>query len=143
MIIYRPHRGCLAEAMAEAQVFDTVDAMKEHIVQHWHDIFGYDMFEPEDIVIDFDKPGHNDERIGWEDTHYVCVKCMGAEAYDTPQCIGMCATIFPTVQSKATEQSLYAEICEQIKAFAAPIERDADGNVTSGHMRARLLDNLV
>lgn len=31
MIQYRPHRGGLAEAMAEAKTFATIAEMKEHI----------------------------------------------------------------------------------------------------------------
>lgn len=33
MIIYRPHRGGLAEAMAEAKEFETEEEMKWHIYE--------------------------------------------------------------------------------------------------------------
>lgn len=40
MIIFRPHRRMLDEAMAEAKEFDTVEEMKEHIVKLWHEGWG-------------------------------------------------------------------------------------------------------
>lgn len=33
MIIYRPHKGGLAEAMAEAKEFETEEEMKQHIFE--------------------------------------------------------------------------------------------------------------
>jgi len=97
MIIFRPHRGGLAESMAEAKEFDTVEEMKEHIVRLWHKGWGglEELFTADDIVINEDS-AVNDNRIGWEDSMYVCVKRMGHEDYmkkhGVPQCIGMCAT---------------------------------------------------
>lgn len=90
-IIYRPHRGGLAESMKEAKEFNDEKEMKEHIVQQWN---GY--FTVDDIVIE-DKVS-KDERVGWEDTRYVCTKRFrdtdNIKKYGTPQCIGMCATIY-------------------------------------------------
>ena len=94
MIIYRPHRGGLAEAMAEAQTFEDTDAMKAHILQRWNGMLGFNLFNADDIVLNEDQPGHPDDRIGWRDTRYVCVKRIGSEVYDHPQCIGMWATDF-------------------------------------------------
>ena len=89
MIIYRPHRGSLIDAMAEAKEFNNEQEMKEYIAEQWD---GY--ISVEDIVI-IDNP-QNDERIGWKDTRYVCSKRFGEqdniEKYGVPQCIGMCAT---------------------------------------------------
>jgi len=89
MIIYRPHRGSLADAMAEAKEFNNEQEMKEYIVKQWN---GYIFID--DIVID-DNP-INDDRIGWKDTRYVCTKRLGEDdymkKYGYPQCIGMCAT---------------------------------------------------
>lgn len=45
--------------------------------------------------VKWNEPGVFDERTGWKDTRYVCVKRMGNEVYAVPQCIGMCATKFP------------------------------------------------
>lgn len=100
MIIYRPHRGGLAEAIAESRGFETEEEMKQHIYEHHKDNFfdlGYPNapFEVNDIVIEKENP-HEDKRIGWHDTMYVCVKRYGneyyMEKYGCPQCIGMCAT---------------------------------------------------
>ena len=97
MIIFRPHRRLLYEAMAEAKEFDTVEEMKEYIVKLWHEDWGgpKELFTVDDIVID-ESSAVNDDRIGWEDSIHVCVKRMGDEDYmnkhGTPQCIGMCAT---------------------------------------------------
>lgn len=91
MIIYRPHRGSLADAMAEVKEFNNKQEMKEYIVEQWD---GY--ISIEDIVIDNNPI--NDDRIGWEDTRYVCIKKLGEDdymkKYGHPQCIGMCATIY-------------------------------------------------
>ena len=37
MIIFRPQRRLLADAMAEAKEFDNVEEMKKHIVKLWHE----------------------------------------------------------------------------------------------------------
>lgn len=102
MIIFRPNRGMLDEAMAEAKKFDTVEEMKEHIVKLWHE--GWDgpeeLFTVDDIVIN-EKSAVKDDRIGWEDSMYVCVKRMDKtdymKKYGIPQCIGMCATKYKKV----------------------------------------------
>jgi hypothetical protein len=39
-----------------------------------------------------DERSFPDDRINWHDTHYVCSKRFGNKKYETPQCIGMCAT---------------------------------------------------
>ena len=99
MVIYRPHRGGLAESLAEAKEFETFEDMKQYIYQTEWDTFR-DLglpapFEIEDIFINEDDT-INDPRCGWHDTMHVCVKRFGDEdymkEYGTPQCIGMCAT---------------------------------------------------
>lgn len=85
MVIYRPHRGSLEQAMAEAREFNGIKEMKEAIVASWNGAF-----DVADVVVK--RKSVNDTRIGWEDTKYVCVKRIGNEKYRTPQCIGMCAT---------------------------------------------------
>ena len=81
MIIFRPHRSTLAEAMKEVKEFDNVEAMKKQIVESWNHLFTVD-----DLVID-DESVVNDKRISWEDTKYVCVR-SGTEEF----VVGMCAT---------------------------------------------------
>ena len=94
MVIYRPHRELLDEAMAEAKVFDSFEDMKAYIAEQEAEAYGtYKHFDESDIVIKDETV--NDTRIGWEDTRYVCVKRFVKEVYEYPQCIGMCATIFP------------------------------------------------
>lgn len=89
MIIYRPHRGSLADAMAKAKEFNNEQEMKEYIVKQWNNCFTID-----DIVID--TKAVNEDRIGWKDTRFVCTKRFGekdnTDLYGVPQCIGMCAT---------------------------------------------------
>ncbi len=98
MIIFRPHRMGMdiGEAMADAKEFDSVEEMKKYIVKIHEGLSGSkELFTTDDIVID-ENSAVNDDRIGWEDSMYVCVKRMGDEdymkKYGTPQCIGMCAT---------------------------------------------------
>lgn len=97
MIIFRPHRRMLDEAMADAKEFDTVKEMKEYIVKFWNEGWGgsEELFTVDDIVIN-EESAVNDDRIGWKDSMYVCVKRMGETDYmkkhGIPQCIGMCAT---------------------------------------------------
>lgn len=99
MIIYRPHLGGLAESMAEAKEFETEAEMKQCIYEyHWGYFkslgYSYAPFEIDDIVIN-EEIAIDDDRTGWHDTMYVCVKRYGKENYvknyGTPQCIGMCA----------------------------------------------------
>lgn len=94
MIIYRPHRGGLAEAMALEKEFETIKEMKEYIVQQHTDEEMGAAFEIDDIVIGDENA--EDYRIGWNNTCYVCVKRYYSEdfieKYGAAQCIGMCAT---------------------------------------------------
>jgi len=85
MIIYRPHRGSFEDAMKKAKEFETMDQMKNSIVNDWDG-----NISKEDIVID-DKT-INDSRNGWKDTRNICTKRIGNVIYDCPQCIGMCAS---------------------------------------------------
>lgn len=89
MIIYRPHRSTLSQAMSEAKEFENEDDMKKYISEDWNGLISF-----EDIVIDDEVT--NDNRIGWKDSRYVCTKRCGKDnymkLYGVPQCIGMCAT---------------------------------------------------
>ena len=92
MIKYRPHRGSLADAMAEEREFETVEELKAHVWSSWNETGGIVWFDPEDIVIG--EILGDDDRIGWENVRHVCVKRMGSEdymaLYGSPQCIGWC-----------------------------------------------------
>ena len=96
MVIFRKHKGELLESMETAKEFNDFDEMKEYIVKE-HETFYKSLgkknapFNVSDVVIDVNDKT-DDERIGWHDTMYVCVKRYGDDDYETPQCIGMCAT---------------------------------------------------
>lgn len=87
MILYRPHRGGFREAMALAMEFDSIDSMKEYIVQeHTDQDFG-PALSIEDIVIGDEE--RYDPRNGWY-TRHVCTKRYHNEIFPVPACIGMC-----------------------------------------------------
>lgn len=94
MIIYRPHRCGFAEAMALAKKFETIEEMKEYIVQEHTDKNMGQAFGLEDIVLGNERK--RDPRNGWKDTCYVCVKRYYSEdyieKYGAAQCIGMFVT---------------------------------------------------
>lgn len=85
MIIYRPHKGSLANSIKLAEEFNDEQEMKEYIVKQHNNAFNI-----EDIVIE-DKT-YSDSRIAWEDTRDICIKRCGKDVFIHPQCIGMCAT---------------------------------------------------
>lgn len=90
MIIYRPHRGLLADSMKEAKEFPDFYSMKKYIVEASTDEeFGAPFTESDIVVDDEEMP---DVRNGWMDTRYVCIKRYYNEKYTHPACIGMCAT---------------------------------------------------
>lgn len=88
MIIYRPHRELLEDAMREAKEFETIEDMKEYIAKKYSEVFCIGRVSSEDISID-DSPPVNDDRIGWKDTRYVLLKHGKSKM---SHCIGMCAT---------------------------------------------------
>lgn len=109
-IIFRPQRGSLDAAMAEAKVFDSVEEMKQYIVDFY--FFKHPRFEVEDIIID-DEAISEEAENGWRDTRYVCVKRWYGKTLDYPQCIGMCATDFPeTIIFRPERLSLDASMVE-------------------------------
>lgn len=95
MIVYRPHKCSLSDALAEAMEFQNEEEMKDYIYQDWKKLYmelGFKSapFDVEDIVIDDETS--DDTRFGWHDARHVCATRMGNDVYDCPQCIGMCAT---------------------------------------------------
>ncbi len=91
-IIFRPQRASLNAAMAEAVEFDSVEDLKDYIVESY--FHNHPEFSVDDIII-------SDESISdyvgnvWRDTRSVCVKRWFGTALDYPQCIGMCTQDFP------------------------------------------------
>ena len=75
MLIYRPHRSSLAEAMKEAKTFNSFEDIKNYVANEWNNLWGYQILNPDNIVLD--EESHDDDRIGWKDVHYLCVKKIG------------------------------------------------------------------
>lgn len=91
MYIYRPHRGSLSDSMMVVKEFDTLDDLLDYVVSDCSFLpVDKQAFSREDIV--FSEDLGPDDRIGWADTRYVCVKRFYDEVYDHPQCVGYVAT---------------------------------------------------
>ena len=98
-VIYRPHRGGLDEAMKLKREVDSFNDLQKFIVK---ELEQWIKLKPEEVVASGEK--HNDERIGWKDSDYLCIdsydKINDKEGYERffgwkyyhPQCIGMFAT---------------------------------------------------
>ncbi len=95
MLIYRPHRGSLADAMAEAKTFNSFDEIKEYVANEWNSIWGWNILNPNDIVLGDDIG--DDNRVGWRNCHYLCTKKLDNEdymkEYGCPKCIGFVGEI--------------------------------------------------
>lgn len=83
MIIYRPHRGSLSDALSEAKEFSTWQELKEYVASTWNSM-GFEQVESSDVTIKTDSI--MDERICWEDTRMVLCKSYP---------VGFCATQYP------------------------------------------------
>lgn len=95
MIIYRPHRGGLREAMEEAMEFDTYDDLNDYLVKQCV-LENSSAFEKEDIVVS--KETYDDSRIGWKNWRYVGVKKFMGKEKEPPLIIGMCATDYGSLE---------------------------------------------
>lgn len=137
MVIYRPHKGGLAESMEEAKVFDDVQAMKEYIVKSYRDVeielTGRDAapFDVDDIVLGDDVM--EDTRIGWKDVRHVCTKRFFSEdyikLYGSPQCIGMCATEWDDTYSLMVCPSCKSRNVQKNYQFDRRAERELNGEL--------------
>lgn len=87
MVKYRPHRGSLSDAMKEEKQFESIEEMFKYIQEDWNNEL--EVFTISDLSLSEDKG--KDERINWRETRHICVRRMGEEVYNTPQCIGMCS----------------------------------------------------
>lgn len=86
-ILYRPHRGGLAEAMAEKKEFATLKEMFEYIVENDRLDENIPLYSMEDLCISY---YCYDERIDWE-TYIICdCREKNCKEYGTPQAIGFC-----------------------------------------------------
>lgn len=89
MVIYRPHRGGLEEAMGEVREFSGVEEMLAYIVQANTDPERGPAFGVEDLVLGGET--RDDLRISWHDTRYVYTRRYHGEVYNPPAPIGFCA----------------------------------------------------
>lgn len=102
MIIYRPHRELLYEALEGMKEFENIEEMKQYISKSYEGLVRVG-----DIFLD--KRGIKDDRIGWNDTRYVYVGGL---------CIGMCATDYDydkTVAYLKEEQMIEKQMIEESK----------------------------
>ena len=99
-ILYRDHRSSLAEAIATVREYCTVDEMKAGIAEAYNRLrreagFSGDAFSAEDISVGDDLGA--DDRIGWANTHYVCIRRLGDDDFvariGVPQAIGFCSFV--------------------------------------------------
>ena len=51
MIVYRPHRGSLEDAMKEVKTFDNWYQMTHYIANNWNLAVGKKVIDPDDIVM--------------------------------------------------------------------------------------------
>lgn len=75
--------------MAEAETFGSFEEMAEAICKAW--TYLGRPFESDDIVLIGDNG--DDDRIGWKDVRYVCIRRFRNEVFPHPQCIGYCTFI--------------------------------------------------
>lgn len=99
MVIYRPHRSTLDEAMKLRKEFDSFEDLQNYIVNELKDFIN---LKPKEVIAS--NEAHNDERIGWKDSDYICIvgydkiedkagfeKYFGGK-FESKLCIGMFAT---------------------------------------------------
>lgn len=69
MVIFRPHRGGLKEAMKEAMEFDSIDEMLKYICAEHNAAVPFFKIKTSDIYIEDMKD--SDERVGWHNLYYL------------------------------------------------------------------------
>lgn len=65
---YRPHRGGLAESLAETIEIESLAALAQHL-------------QTEPQLLEFAPYGGDDARIGWKDVHIVSITGFGIVGY--------------------------------------------------------------
>ncbi len=111
MIIFRHHKGFLDEAMQTCKEFNNFEELQQYIVDYMKPHIN---LKTSDIVASNEK--HLDNRIGWEDSDYVCIigydkvsdkegfeKYFGGK-YCNNLCIGMFATKYPKTTNPTQER---------------------------------------
>lgn len=69
MVIYRPHKGGLKEAMAEAKESNSIDEMKQYVCDEHNRLIPWFQIKPTDIYIQDTES--SDERVKWHNLFYL------------------------------------------------------------------------
>lgn len=107
--LYRPHRGNLAEAIAQKKEFINKNEMFNYIANDYKG-----SINKEDLLIDEEIMAAEDSRIGWKDVRMVLTKRCGPvdymKEYGQPVCVGYCAkkeTTFNSFWNRVYAQFVY------------------------------------
>ena len=92
MIRYRPNLKTVSLSLKEELIFDSMEEMKDHILDRWQRISAFlgarEPISREDILI-----GEAEKEIlptGWQTIREVYITRMTDVIYDRPKCIGFC-----------------------------------------------------
>ena len=92
MIRFRPKRRTLTLSLKDELIFEDLDAMLRHVLDHWGrvaDFLGASRpIRPEDIIIG--EPTGDDPLIGLRNVRTVSVTRTVDAVYTVPMCIGVC-----------------------------------------------------
>ena len=71
MVIHRPHRGGLSEAMAEKREFDSIEECINTLIKEFNAKYSYifHLIRDDICVLPYDD---YDERIGWRNVKIIC-----------------------------------------------------------------------
>ena len=107
MIVFMPHifGESIYDSIDQIKEFETISAMKEYLCSLYNKHLNINI---NNIVID-DQKSHNDERLGWKDKKYVCLKKDG-----TSICIGYCATKYKNLNETINKPRIEKEESDSI-----------------------------
>ena len=108
MIVFMPHvfGESIDDRLDQIKEFETVEEMKEYLCNLPNRLIKINVNE---IVID-NRMTHKDERLGWEDKRYVCLKKDGEE-----RVIGYCATKYKNLEETINKLKQENKIIKRIK----------------------------
>lgn len=132
MYIYRPHKGSLADALREAQTFDTTEEMFNFIVEEWT-LDGVALFSADDLTISRDWEA--DDRCLWNNLHMILTTHIRNQMFDEPQCIGYCTKVNPIYD---TDRAIMKGKKDDLTHFIALALRTA---VQKGYLSAEYADD--
>ena len=106
-IVYRPQRGGLKEAMAEAAAFENERELLAYVKRAWEDEYPEAKFVVKVRTI-------CEEHIGWSHTRYVYMTDNGIDApFRHPKVVGMCDSDTFKDMTKEEALSKAKELFEQ------------------------------